>query len=316
MDKAFGDYLRAVEKAGQDLHSVMILQHGKVVKERWMGEGDPRKPHVLNSVSKTFTATAIGFAVAEGKLKVTDKVISFFPDKLPAEVGPYLRELEIRHLLTMSSGHDVDPTALVRQEGNENADWARLFLSAPLKHEPGTYFVYNSLGTYMLSAIIQKVTGEKVVDYLYPRLFRPLGIVGATWEESPQGINCGGWGLFLKTEDLAKMGQLILRKGMWNGERLLPESWIEEATASKIASLPAGVRPEELEMKPKDSDWLQGYGYQMWRCRHNGVRADGAYGQYIIVLPDKGAVIAMTANIGDMQAELDLVWKHILPALR
>ena len=133
-------------------------------------------------------------------MKVTDKVISFFPDQLPAEVSPYLKELEIRHLLTMSSGHDVDPTALVRQKGNEKADWAKLFLSAPLVHKPGTYFVYNSLGTYMLSAIIQKVTGEKVINYLYPRLFRPLGIVGATWEESPQGINCGGWGLDLKTD--------------------------------------------------------------------------------------------------------------------
>ena len=154
------------------MHSIMILQHGKVVKEQWLGEGDRHTPHVLNSVSKTFTATAIGFAVAEGKLKVTDKVISFFPDQLPAEVSPYLKELEIRHLLTMSSGHDVDPTALVRQKGNEKADWAKLFLSAPLVHKPGTYFVYNSLGTYMLSAIIQKVTGEKVINYLYPRLFR------------------------------------------------------------------------------------------------------------------------------------------------
>ena len=316
LDKAFGNYLRAVKKADQDLHSIMILQHGKVVKEQWLGEGDRHTPHVLNSVSKTFTATAIGFAVAEGKLKVTDKVISFFPDQLPAEVSPYLKELEIRHLLTMSSGHDVDPTALVRQKGNEKADWAKLFLSAPLVHKPGTYFVYNSLGTYMLSAIIQKVTGEKVINYLYPRLFRPLGIVGATWEESPQGVNCGGWGLYLKTEDLAKMGQFFLQKGKWNDKQLLPESWIEEATTSKIASLPAGMRPENLKMKPKDSDWLQGYGYQMWRCRHNAVRADGANGQYIIILPEQDAVIAMTANIGDMQAEINLIWKYILPALR
>lgn len=316
LDKAFGNYLRAVKKADQDLHSIMILQHGKVVKEQWLGEGDRHTPHVLNSVSKTFTATAIGFAVAEGKLKVTDKVISFFPDQLPAEVSPCLKELEIRHLLTMSSGHDVDPTALVRQKGNEKADWAKLFLSAPLVHKPGTYFVYNSLGTYMLSAIIQKVTGEKVINYLYPRLFRPLGIVGATWEESPQGVNCGGWGLYLKTEDLAKMGQFFLQKGKWNDKQLLPESWIEEATTSKIASLPAGMRPENLKMKPKDSDWLQGYGYQMWRCRHNAVRADGANGQYIIILPEQDAVIAMTANIGDMQAEINLIWKYILPALR
>ena len=167
----------------------------------------------------------------------------------------------------------------------------------------------------MLSAIVQKVTGDKLVDYLYPRLFRPLGIVNVKWQESPEGINCGGWGLYLKTEDLAKMGQLFLQKGKWNSKQLLPESWIEEATTSKIASLPSGMRPENLTMKPQDSDWLQGYGYQMWRCRHNGFRADGAAGQYIIVLPEKDAVIVTTANINDMQAEINLIWKHILPAL-
>lgn len=316
MDKAFDKYLKAVADAGQDLHSIMIVQRGKVIKERWLGEGTWNKPHVLNSVSKTFTATAVGFAVAEGKLRLTDKVISFFPDQLPAEISPNLEKLEVRHLLTMSSGHDVDPTPLTRGEDSQELDWVRTFLAAPLTHEPGTFFVYNSLGTYMLSAIVQKVTGEKVIDYLYPRLFRPLGIVGATWQESPQGINCGGWGLYLKTEDLAKMGQLFLQKGTWNGKRLLPESWIDEATRSHIASLPAGTRREELTIKPKDSDWLQGYGYQMWRCRHDAVRADGANGQYIIILPEQEAVIAMTANIGDMQAEINLVWKYLLPALR
>lgn len=316
MDKAFDKYQKAVADAGQDLHSIMIVQRGKVIKERWLGEGAWNKPHVLNSVSKTFTATAVGFAVAEGKLRLTDKVISFFPDQLPAEISPNLEKLEVRHLLTMSSGHDVDPTPLTRGEDSQELDWVRTFLAAPLTHEPGTFFVYNSLGTYMLSAIVQKVTGEKVIDYLYPRLFRPLGIVGATWQESPQGINCGGWGLYLKTEDLAKMGQLFLQKGTWNGKRLLPESWIDEATRSHIASLPAGTRREELTIKPKDSDWLQGYGYQMWRCRHDAVRADGANGQYIIILPEQEAVIAMTANIGDMQAEINLVWKYLLPALR
>lgn len=316
MDKAFDKYLKAVADAGQDLHSIMIVQRGKVIKERWLGEGAWNKPHVLNSVSKTFTATAVGFAVAEGKLRLTDKVISFFPDQLPAEISTNLEKLEVRHLLTMSSGHDVDPTPLTRGEDSQELDWVRTFLAAPLTHEPGTFFVYNSLGTYMLSAIVQKVTGEKVIDYLYPRLFRPLGIVGATWQESPQGINCGGWGLYLKTEDLAKMGQLFLQKGTWNGKRLLPESWIDEATRSHIASLPAGIRREELTIKPKDSDWLQGYGYQMWRCRHDAVRADGANGQYIIILPEQEAVIAMTANIGDMQAEINLVWKYLLPALR
>lgn len=317
LDKNFDNYLKAVEKSGQDLHSVMIVQHGKVLKEKWLSKGDAKVPHVLNSVSKTFTATAVGFAVTEGKLKLTDKVISFFPDETPANPDENLKAMTVQDLLTMSSGHDVDPTGLVRKPETKDGNWAAAFLGAPLKHKPGTYFCYNSLGTYMLSAIVQKVTGQKVIDYLYPRLFRPLGIVGAHWDESPQGINTGGWGLFLKTEDLAKMGQFLLQKGQWKGQQLLPASWIEDATSKHIECRPAGKTPEDVAktMKVKDSDWLQGYGYQMWRCRHNCVRADGANGQYIILVPKKDAVIVTTANIGDMQSEINLIWKHLLPAL-
>ncbi|MDR1524768.1 MAG: ChbG/HpnK family deacetylase, partial [Tannerella sp.] len=293
-------YLDAVKKAGQDLHSLMILRHGKVVFEQWFGDHAAGKPHIMNSVSKTWTAMATGFAVAENRIRVTDKVISFFPDKLPEKIEPYLSELEIRHLLTMSVGHDAAALNNVRRA--EGADWVETFLAAPILQKPGSEFEYNSLATYMLSAIIQEVTGMKLLDYLYPRLFRPLGITGVTWEESPQGINAGGWGLYVKTEDMAKLGQFILQKGMWNGKQLIPESWIREMTASHIESLPAGVKRANLKMKQKDSDWLQGYGYQMWRCRHNAVRADGAAGQYIIILPEKDAVIVATANIPDMQA--------------
>jgi CubicO group peptidase (beta-lactamase class C family)/predicted glycoside hydrolase/deacetylase ChbG (UPF0249 family) len=311
--KAIPQYLEAVRKAGQDLHSLMILRHGKVVAEEWFGDHAADKPHALHSVSKTFTATAVGFAVSEGRLKVTDKVISFFPDKLPGEVSDNLKALEVRHLLTMSSGHDVEPGNI---RNAPEADWIEGFLAAPFVHKPGTFFVYNSLGTYVLSAIVQKVTGEKLIDYLYPRLFRPLGIVGARWDESPQGINTGGWGLYLKTEDLAKMGLFILRKGQWNDKRLLPEAWFDEATRSHIASLPSGRRPEQINARTKEKDWLQGYGYQMWRSRHNSFRADGANGQYILILPEKDAVIVTTANIRDMQDELNLIWKHLLPAFQ
>lgn len=316
LTKAIDKYLQAVEKEKQDLHSIMVLQHGQVIAEHWQSEGAWNKPHIMNSVSKTFTATAIGFAVSEGLLKVTDKVISFFPDESPATISPNLEKLEIRHLLTMSGGHDTDPTGKIRSSKNNN--WVKDFLNTPFEHEPGTFFCYNSMGTYVLSAIVQKVTGQKVIDYLYPRLFRPLGITGIHWDESPQGINCGGWGLYIRTEDMAKMGQFILQKGQWKGKQLLPESWINEATTSHIASVPAGVRPEELKEKGltvKNSDWLQGYGYQMWRCRHDAIRADGANGQYIIILPEKDAVIVTTAHIGDMQAEINLIWKYILPAL-
>ncbi|MCX6241223.1 MAG: ChbG/HpnK family deacetylase [Bacteroidetes bacterium] len=308
--KGISDYLDAVKENGQDLHSLMILRHGKVVAEYWFEDNTPEKIHIMNSVSKTFTATAVGFAVAENRLKVSDKVISFFPNDLPEQVSPYLAELKIRDLLTMSVGHDTDPTEKIR---SRTGSWERLFLATPIEHEPGTKFVYNSMATYMLAAIVQKVTGEKLIDYLYPRLFRPLGIVGAEWKTSPTGVNTGGWGLYIKTEDMAKMGQFLLQKGRWNGRQLLPVSWFDEATSAKITQpaqwMPGGTKPE-------DSDWLQGYCYQLWRCRHNAYRADGANGQFIIILPDKDAVVVTTANISDMQSEINLIWKFILPALK
>lgn len=308
--EGISNYLKAVKESGQDLHSLMILRHGKVVAENWLGDNAANKNHILNSVSKTFTATAIGFAVTENRLKVTDKVISFFPNDLPATISPYLAELQIRDLLTMSVGHDVDPTSKIR---TQDGSWERLFLALPIEHKPGTKFVYNSLATYMLSAIVQKVTGEKVIDYLYPRLFRPLGIVGAEWNVSPTGINTGGWGLYIKTEDMAKMGQFLLQKGKWNGKQILPEAWFDEATSAKITQAPVW---SAKGTKAKDSDWMQGYCYQLWRCRHNAYRADGANGQFIIVLPEKDAVIVTTANISDMQGEINLIWKYLLPAMK
>nr|MBI1229216.1 ChbG/HpnK family deacetylase [Cytophagales bacterium] len=312
--QAIANYLQAVKDNEQDLHSLMILRNGKVVFEEWFGENAANKTHTLYSVSKTFTATAIGFAVQEGLLSLNDKVISFFPEKLPSEISANLKALEVRHLLTMTVGHDVDPTGVLRE--TEGLDWVEAFLAFPVEHQPGTNYVYNSLATYMLSAILTEVTGERILDYLQPRLFRPLGIVGATWDTSPLGIQVGGWGLSVKTEDMAKLGQFYLQKGNWNGEQLLPQSWIDEATSAQVSSLPAGVKKKDLKVKPKDSDWLQGYGYQLWRSRHNSYRADGRNGQFILVLPEKNAVIVTTANIPNMQAELNLIWEYLLPALK
>ena len=308
--KAVDRYLEAVAKSGQDLHSLMILRHGKVVAERWLGEHAPAKRHILNSVSKTFTATAVGFAVAEKRLRVSDKVISFFPDDLPDSISPYLAALQVRDLLSMTVGHGVDHTGEIR---NQTGSWERLFLSFPIEHRPGTKFVYNSLASYMLSAIVQKVSGEPLTDYLYPRLFRPLGITGVEWQSSPSGVNTGGWGLFVTTEDMAKMGQFLLQKGNWEGRQLLPATWFEEATAAHSVQPPQWL---SADTKPEDSDWVQGYGYQLWRCRHGAYRADGANGQFIIVLPEQDAVIVTTANIGNMQAEINLIWEYLLPGLR
>jgi len=285
----------------------MIVRHGRVIAEGWWDPYSPDLKHTLYSTSKSFTSTAVGFAVTEKLLSVDDTVISFFPGQLPDTVSPYLSAMTVRDLLTMSAGQSPDPTGAVT---NSNQEWVKGFLATPVLKEPGTEFLYNSLATFMLSAIVQKVTGEKIADYLQPRLFDPLGIVGYDWEESPEGINSGGWGLRLKTEDMAKFGLLFLQKGMWNGQQIIPAEWVEEATSFKIDQAPGAP----LEVKEK-SDWMQGYCYQFWRSRNNAFRADGAFGQYIIVMPEKDAVVAITCESPDMQDEVNLVWDYLLPAM-
>lgn len=301
------DFVNAVEAGKLNLHSLMVVRHGKVIAEGWWAPYAPALKHTLYSLSKSFTSSAIGLAVAEKKLTVEDKVVSFFPENVPATVSPNLAAMRVKDLLMMATGHDKDSTGSLRSDPDNN--WVKAFLAQPVEHEPGTFFVYNSGATYMLSAIIQKVTGQKLLDYLKPRLFEPLGIEGADWETDPKGIATGGWGLRIRTEDIAKFGQLYLQKGMWNGKRLLPEAWIEDATKFQIQSK-GGSRPKE------ENDWLQGYGYQFWRCRNGAYRGDGAYGQYCIVMPQQDTVVAITSETSDMQAILDQVWKHILPGIQ
>ena len=286
----------------------MILRHGKVIAEGWWAPYRPDLRHMLYSTSKSFTSTAVGFAVTEKLLSVEDTVISFFPDQLPDTVTPFLAQMTVKDLLTMSAGQAPDPTGRI---SSSSQHWIKDFLATPVLKEPGTKFLYNSMATFMLSAIVQKVTGEKIADYLRPRLFEPLGIEGYDWEESPEGINAGGWGLRVKTEDMAKFGLLYLQKGMWNGRQIIPAAWVEEATTFKIDQAP-GALPEARAR----SEWMQGYCYQFWRCRHNSYRADGAFGQYIIVIPEKDAVVAITCESPDMQDEINLVWDFILPALQ
>ena len=322
LDEAFASYLQAVTDSAEDLHSVMVLQHGKVLEEHFFV---PDTAHVLHSVSKTFTSVAVGFAISEGLLHLDDKIVDLFPESLPDHVSDTLARVTIRHLLTMNSGHGTDPTGSTR---TGDGDWVKGFMEWPLQYEPGTCYCYNSLGTYVLSAAVQKVTGQKIVDYLDSRLWKPLGIEKPFWQESPAGINTGGWGLYLRTEDLARMGLCILNGGKYNGKQVIPADWVKEMSANQVPSVNAGVNerivreiqadpsnPAYAYFSPENSDWVQGYGYQMWRCRHNAFRADGANGQYIIIIPEKNAVVVTTANIPNMGQELNLIWDHILPAL-
>ena len=301
-------FLNGITQHKHELHGFMMARHGKVIAEGWWAPYGPDLKHTLYSISKSFTSTAVGFAVAEGKLSVEDKVTSFFPGDLPEKVSENLAALQVKHLLTMSVGNEKEPTGAVVQQEN----WVKAFLAAPIVHAPGTQFMYNSTATYMLSAIVQKVTGQKIVDYLRPRLFDPLGITDASWEVCPRGINTGGWGLSVQTESLAKFGQLYLQKGQWQGRQILPAAWVEEATTFKIQQPgpSKGAKPKE------QNDWLQGYCYQFWRCRHNAFRGDGAFGQYTIVMPDQQTVIAMNSETNGMQDVLDLVWEHLLPAIQ
>ena len=325
------DFIRSIEEHTHPLdaiHGFMLLRHGNVAAEGWWTPYASQYPHSLYSLSKSFTSSAIGLAVTEGLLTVDDPVLKFFPKETPAKPGENLKAMQVRHLLSMNTGHKEDPTLHVFQDlhqlnllglaahqnantsghvfGNEDNNWARVFLSLPVEYKPGMWFVYNTAATYMLSAIITRLTGQSLLDYLRPRLFDPLGIENPTWETDPRGINLGGTGLHLKTEDIARFGQMYLQKGMWDGRRILPESWIAEATKATSDNSNTQTNP----------DWTVGYGYQFWRCQHDCYRGDGAFGQYCIVMPEQEAVLAINSGLRDMQSVLDKVWTHLLPSMQ
>src|SRR5258706_5505774 len=294
------DFVDTADRQIDTMNSFMLIRHGSVVAEAWWAPYDAATPHILYSLSKSFTSTAVGLAVAEGKMSLDDEVLKFFPDDVPAEPSPNLKAMRVRDLLRMATGNQTEAPVLT-----ENAPWPRTFLAPPVPFKPGTHFLYNSPATYMLSAIVQKVTGMTVLDYLKPRLFEPLGIDNPSWVLSPQGISAGAYGLSLRTEDIARFGQLYLQKGNWRGKQLVPSKWIEEATARQTAN---GSSPK--------SDWDQGYGYQFWRSRHNTYRGDGAFGQYCMIIPEFDAVVVITSGVRDMQSVMNLVWDKLLPAMK
>jgi CubicO group peptidase (beta-lactamase class C family) len=291
-------FIEAADKNIESMNSFMLVRHGQVVAEGWWAPYSASSPHSLYSLSKSFTSTAVGLAVAEGKLSADDEVLKFFPEDAPKEPSKNLKAMRISDLLRMSTGHETEP------KRTPETPWTKNFLAQSVPHKPGTHFLYNTSATYMLSAIVQKATGMTVLDYLKPRLFEPLGIEHPTWETSPQGITTGGYGLSIRTEDIARFGQLYLQKGNWNGKQILPAAWVEAATARQTSN---GSNPK--------SDWDQGYGYQFWRARHGSYRGDGAFGQYCLVMPEQDAVIAITSGVKDMQAVLNLVWDKLLPAM-
>lgn len=293
-------FVEAADQKVDVMNSFMLVRHGHVVAEGWWTPYDAKSRHELYSLSKSFTSTAVGMAVADGKLSVDDPVLKFFPDDAPKEPSANLKNMRVRDLLCMNTGHQTEPGLQASKD-----PWVKAFLAHTVPFKPGTHFLYNTPATYMQSAVVQKVTGQTVADYLKPRLFDPLGIENPTWGTSPQGVTLGGYGLNVRTEDIAKFGQLYLQKGKWGDKQLVPAEWVAMATSKQTSN---GSNPK--------SDWDQGYGFQFWRCRNGAFRGDGAFGQFCVVLPEQDAVIAITSGTRDLQNVLTLVWDHLLPGLK
>ncbi|MGN6125317.1 MAG: serine hydrolase domain-containing protein [Humibacter sp.] len=287
----------------QDPHAIVVVRHGAVIASAEWGPYAVSRPQLVYSLSKSFTSTAAGFAVAEGLLDLDTPAVDYFPEYADS-VAEASRGILVRHLASMATGHlndmitsfDVDPRHPIRA-----------FFATPPEREPGSVFTYNQLATYTLGAIIQRRSGLRLTEYLRPRLLEPLGIAPLGWQQQPAEVELGFSGLFAPAEAVAKLGQLYLDRGVWNGERLLSEEWVRQATSFQVDNATPG------DPDVASSDWDQGYGFQFWMARH-GYRGDGAFGQFCIVLPEHDAVVAITSQTLDMQDQLNRVWKHLLPA--
>jgi CubicO group peptidase (beta-lactamase class C family) len=283
-----------------ELHSLMVLRHGHVVAERWWHPYRAESPHLVYSLSKSFASTALGLAVAEGLVDLDATVLSYFPEYDARVTDRRSRSIRVRHVAAMASGHPDETADEAIEAGLGDMTLGLLLL--PPGQEPGSVFAYNQPCTNALSAIIQRVSGGSLTEYLRPRLFEPLGIGSYEWWTDPVGRDLGFSGLHVPTEAIAKLGQLYLDGGLWQGRRILPAEWVADATRAHVAT------------RQETTDWQQGYGFQFWRSRH-GYRGDGAYGQFMVVLPDADAVVAVTGQSMDMQGVLDRLWEHLLPAL-
>ncbi len=286
--------LDAVHAQGLEMHSFMLARHGVVGVEGWWSPYRPDRVHMLHSLTKALTATGVGLAVHEGLFTLDDPVVSFFPDRVRADISRNLADMRVRHLLTQTSGHDRGVSGSVWR--GISTSWIDEFLKIPVPHPPGTHFQYSSATSFMLSAIVTRTSGLSLRDYLTPRLFAPLGMSSLRWEAGPEGIQPGGNGASATTEDLLKIGILHAADGLWDGRRILPEGWVASA------GTPAAKRP---------------YGYHWWVLPGRpGFLAFGAFGQYVFVLPEQGLVLAMTAAVPGSISRPDvglppLIWEHL-----
>ena len=289
------------------MHGFVIVRHGKVIAEgSWKPFDTLNETHMLYSHSKSFTSSAIGLLADRGKIDLDERIVDIFSNEVPAKVSENLAQLRVRDLLTMNVGKKDH---LLRDGG----DWVKEFLSKDFFRKPGTGFKYDSDATYMLAAIVEKKSGMKMMDYLQKNMFDQIGITKAWTTYSPQGIPCGGWGMNMTTRELARFGQLYLNRGDWDGKRVLSSDWVSLATTRQTWS---GWQNVGVKALGEGTDWEQGYGFQFWRCRHGAYRADGAGGQYTVVIPEKDMVVSAHAGLGDFPKELDLIWDNLLPVLK
>jgi CubicO group peptidase (beta-lactamase class C family) len=312
-------FLNEIEREKIELHSFMMYCDGAVVAEGFWKPYAASRPHMQHSATKSWTAAAVGLAIDEGRFGLQDKVASFFPEYLPGEVSANLAAMTVKDLLTMRTGHR---SGISGGEWRQmRGSWVEAFLHEPVVEAPGKTFIYSSASSYMLSAIVTRTTGQTVRDYLDERLFRPLDMGPIEWDQSPEGFSSGGNGLTCLTEDVMKFGVLHLQNGLWNGQRILPEEWVREATRNQVDEVWMSkldgkrFRPSEANERVA-SDKREGYGYQWWMTPHDGYRASGVYGQQCIILPDKKAVIVFTAALGMGDRRLlPAVWKYLYTAL-
>ena len=273
-----------------DMHHFMALRHGKVICECNFAPYPKGMWHITHSMCKSITGMAIGMLIEEEKLKLDENIYDIFPDHINAFSKIFRPVITVENLLTMTSGVTFNESGIV--SGN---DWLGSFLNASVNGKPGTEFQYNSLNTYVLSAIVTKRTGETLTEYLTPRLFGPLGITKYYWETCPKGITKGGWGLFLCAEDMAKLGQLYLQRGKWNGQQLVSEYWIEISTARHL----------------KTQNDTYGYGYQLWMEQRPGsFEYNGMLGQNVIIYPDMDMVLV--TNAGNKEMFQDCIMLNII----
>ena len=295
------DFWDRIEGERLEIHSLMILRRGKCCCAGWRKPYGPDYPHGMNSFSKTLTATAVGFAVQEGRLSLEDRLVDIFPDEMPENPSAPRRRATVRDLLTMACGHETE-------SADTSPNWIRAFLRHPFVHEPGAHFFYNTAGTNLLAAAVRRKTGRNVTAYLRPRLFDPLGIGPVPCHMLADGTEMGGAGMRLRTEDMAKFMHFLAQKGEWEGRRLLHPAWFEAACRKQIDTPGDPSRP--------DGEWGWGYGFQCWMGSVPGsFRADGAYGQFGFLYPDLELEIITTAAVQRTQILVDCVKETLLPAV-